>query len=65
VGNAKAPPSPVPFPRNQDYRFNQDAGADKCLDWVMESSTEPPPLVCWGEAGNGEIKLFMQPPCLN
>lgn len=54
-----------PIPSCQDCRFNQDAGADKYLDWAMESSTEPPALVCLGEAGSGGIKLFVQPPCLN
>lgn len=38
---------PDPYPGNWDYRFNQGAGADKYLERVMESSTEPP-LVCWG-----------------
>lgn len=54
-----------PIPSCQDCRFNQDAGADKYLDWAMESSTEPPALVCLGEAGSGGIELFVQPPCLN
>lgn len=63
VGSAE--PHPLPLPSYQDYRFNQDAGADKYLDWKMESFTEPPPLVCLGEAGSGGIELFMQPLCLN
>lgn len=48
-----------PFPGNWDYRFNQGAGADKYLERVMESSTEPP-LVCWGwgswQQGNGAAR---------
>lgn len=65
MGNTKPSPFPYSSLGNQDYGFNEDAGADKYLDWVMESSTEPPLLMYWGEAGSGEIKLFLQPPCLS